>query len=57
MNLDKLLSGDPKNCPAVKEDPSACDECEHFLSCFPEWDEQGEEFKKIVGEIPTIGKK
>ena len=60
MINDKLKPGDPDNCPGNgKADPRSCccDECEHFLFCFPEWDEQGKEFQKLVGLIPTFGEK
>ena len=52
MNLNKtkiidvtgieLLPGDPEHCAGNgKENPLSCccDECDHFLDCFKEWDE------------------
>ena len=48
-----LAPGHPDKCQGAKPETCCCDECEFFLSCFPEWDENGKEFIKLT--TPTLG--
>ena len=47
----ELTPGEPSRCKGNgKDDPMSCccDECDHFLACFPEWDENGLRFRELT---------
>lgn len=56
-NIELTPSLEGKDCLGNgkhKDIECMCDECDYFLVCFPEWDINGFEFKKISGEIPLF---
>jgi hypothetical protein len=51
----KLMPGKPDVCPGNGEQvfECCCDECDHYLLCFPELDLNNEEFKNIKVPPPS----
>ena len=42
----ELRPGDPRNCQGNGQHPDyecCCDECDHYIDCFPEWDAEKED--------------
>lgn len=51
-----LCPGHPKICLGSGDFPGfecCCDECDHFLKCFPEWDAGGSAWENV--DQPTLG--
>ena len=53
----ELIPGEPDVCPGNGEQgfECCCDECDHYLLCFPELDLKKEEIKDI--EVPPPSKR
>lgn len=47
----ELTPGEPSRCKGNGKDypmTCCCDECDFFLKCFLEWDENGSKFKEML---------